>query len=85
MSPGLVALELEALGWFKNLFGFSSQAGAYFTSGSSVAGMSALSMARNQKLRVSTLNYDLSKYTLYLSKQAHHCSAKSWVFAGFNP
>lgn len=85
MSPGLVALELEALGWFKNLFGFSSQAGAYFTSGSSVAGMSALSMARNQKLRVSAPNYDLSKYTLYLSKQAHHCSAKSWVFLGFNP
>lgn len=95
MAPGLVHLELETLGWFKNLFGYPMNAGGFFTSGSSLASLSALTFARNKFINSASnstqglghLNskYDFSKMTMYISKQGHHSIAKAWAYLGFDP
>jgi aromatic-L-amino-acid decarboxylase len=80
MAPGLVTLEMEVIKWFQTLVGYdeiSSQ--GFLTTGSSYATMSALMMARKEKLD----GYDYSKVTAYTSSDAHHCVAKAWVMLGF--
>ena len=80
MAPGLVTLEMEVIKWFQTLVGYdeiSSQ--GFLTTGSSYATMSALMMARKEKLN----GYDYSKVTAYTSSDAHHCVAKAWVMLGF--
>lgn len=82
MAPGLVQLETEVIHWFINLMGFpESEAGGFLTTGSSLATLSALAMARN-KIHSSQ---DYSALTLYVSDQAHHCVSKAWVTLGFDP
>lgn len=80
MAPGLVTLEMEVIKWFQNLVGydeFLSQ--GFLTTGSSYAGLSALSMARKEKLK----NHDYSKVTAYASSDSHHSIAKAWAILGF--
>ena len=80
MAPGLVTLEMEVIKWFQTLTGYdevSSQ--GFLTTGSSMATMSAISMARKEKLT----GYDYSKVTAYTSSDAHHCIAKAWAILGF--
>lgn len=82
MAPGLVTLEAEVLKWFINLMEFPEKtAGGFLTSGSSLATLSALTMARKKLVSGS----DYSKLTLYVSDQAHHCIHKMWVTLGFPP
>ncbi len=81
MAPGLVSLELEAINWFINLFKLNPiKAYGFFTSGSSLAALSAMMMARNSKIK----GYDLSKATAYISKEGHHSLFKNWVMLGFD-
>ena len=80
MAPGLVTLEMEVIKWFQTLVGYdeiSSQ--GFLTTGSSLATLSALSMARKEKLD----GFDYSKVTAYTSADSHHCIAKAWVILGF--
>ena len=80
MAPGLVTLEMEVVKWFQTMVGYdeiSSQ--GFLTTGSSLATMSALSMARKEKLT----GHDYSKVTAYTSSDSHHCIAKAWVMLGF--
>lgn len=80
MAPGLVTLEAEAIGWFIRLMNLPEKtAGGLFTTGSSLASLSALTMARQKKIK----GHDLSKVTLYVSDQSHHCLSKAWVTLGF--
>ena len=79
MAPGLVALEMEVIKWFQTLVGYDEQLSqGYLTSGSSLATLSALSMARKEKIS----GYDYSKVTGYTSADSHHCIAKAWVTLG---
>jgi len=81
MAPGLVTLEEEAIKWFVNLFNMNEKtANGFFTTGSSYAALSAMMMAREQKLK----SHDLSKAVAYISKDGHHSLAKNWVMLGFN-
>jgi aromatic-L-amino-acid decarboxylase len=81
MAPGLVTLEEEAIKWFINLFKFNEKtANGFFTSGSSMAALSAMMMARQNKLS----GHDLSLATAYISEDGHHSLAKNWVMLGFN-
>lgn len=78
MSPGLVAIEEEALGWFKNLFKFGKDAGGFFTTGSSLAVLQVLGSVRNSR-------YQADQYkdlVLYVSELGHHCVKKAWAFLG---
>lgn len=80
MAPGLVTLEAEALQWFIHLMALPEKtAGGFFTTGSSLASLSALTMARRKLVKGS----DFSKLTLYVSDQAHHCLSKVWATLGF--
>jgi len=85
MAPGLVALEEEAKKWFLNLLGFNDQvAGGFFTTGSSLAMLEALRVARKTKLS-HNLSFDYSKITAYVSRDGHHSILKAWTYLGFNP
>lgn len=80
MAPGLVTLEMEVIKWFQTLVGYdeiSSQ--GFLTTGSSYATLSALAMARKEKLE----GHDYSKVTAYASSDSHHCIAKAWAILGF--
>lgn len=80
LSPGLVQLEQEAIGWFLNLLGWSPQVSyGFFTSGGSLSNLSALQLAFKAK----RTDYNLAKYRFYTSAQAHHCIAKAVTFLGF--
>ena len=80
MAPGLVALEQEVIKWFIQLMGYDDQDSlGYLTSGSSIATMNALMLARQSKVA----GFDYSKVVGYMSSEAHHCVAKAWVMLGF--
>ena len=80
MAPGLVTLEMEVIKWFQTLVGYDDQTSqGFLTSGSSLATLSALSMARKEKVE----GHDYSKVTGYTSADSHHCIAKAWVTLGF--
>jgi aromatic-L-amino-acid/L-tryptophan decarboxylase len=82
MAPGLVMLEAEVIQWFIKAMDFrETNAGGFLTTGSSLAAMSALTMARAQMIR----GYDFSRATMYVSDQSHHCLSKAWVNLGFDP
>lgn len=80
LSPGLVTLELEALNWIQNMVGYPEKdRAAFFTTGGSLATLSALSFAKHAKLK----GYDLSKARFYASENSHHCIGKSLSVLGF--
>lgn len=80
LSPGLVTLELEALHWIQNMVGYpDKESAAVFTTGGSLATLSALSIAKHVKLK----GYDLSKARFYASQNSHHCIGKSLSVLGF--
>ncbi len=79
MAPGLVTLEMEVIRWFQTLVGFDEHLSqGFLTTGSSYATLSALSMARKEKIE----GHDYSKVTGYASSDSHHCIAKAWVMLG---
>lgn len=82
MAPGLVSLEAEALRWFLNLIGYDEKAGGYFTSGSSLATLHAMSIARQALLQGQN---DFSLVTAYTSIESHHSVAKAWSLMGYKP
>lgn len=80
LSPGLVNLEREAIGWFLDLLGWKTQSSyGFFTSGGSLSNLSALQLAFKTKRTVD----QLGQYRFYTSHQAHHCIAKALSFLGF--
>ena len=80
MAPGLVTLEMEVIKWFQTMVGFEENSSqGFLTTGSSYATLSALAMARKEKLA----GFDYSKVTAYASQDSHHCVAKAWVMLGF--
>jgi aromatic-L-amino-acid decarboxylase len=78
MAPGLVALEMEALDWFKTILGYPKEAAGFFTSGSSLATLSALVTAR-----FALLGEEFANAAIYVSDQSHHCLRKAARLAGF--
>jgi len=80
MAPGLVTLEIEALNWIQNMIGYpeSTRLG-FFTTGGSLATLSALSAAKKAKLK----GYDLARARFYASENCHHCIGKSLAVLGF--
>lgn len=80
MAPGPVAIEMEVINWFKEMVGYNQdEAGGYLTSGSSLAMLHAISIARNAKLNGLHNFEDVTGYT---SKDSHHSIAKAWSILG---
>lgn len=79
-SPAAAELEIVTINWLLGLFGLpKKKGGGLFTSGGSVANLTALVTARNQKC-----GEDFSKAKIYLSDQAHSSNVKAIRIMGFN-
>ncbi|MCG2462527.1 aminotransferase class V-fold PLP-dependent enzyme [Flavobacteriaceae bacterium F89] len=78
-SPAASELEIVTINWLLKLFNFPvKKGGGIFTSGGSMANLTALITARNYKC-----GDDFSKAIIYLSDQAHSSNIKAIRISGF--
>ncbi len=78
-SPAASELEIVTINWLLELFGFPvKKGGGIFTSGGSMANLTALITARNHKCGDA-----FSKAVIYLSDQAHSSNIKAIRISGF--
>jgi aromatic-L-amino-acid decarboxylase len=79
IAPGLVALEDGVLRWLCQLLGLPSGAGGLLTTGGSMATLSMLVAARQDRL-----GENAAPGTIYISDQTNHCVRKAARIAGFS-
>ncbi|MGH3823074.1 MAG: pyridoxal phosphate-dependent decarboxylase family protein [Pseudonocardiaceae bacterium] len=78
LAPGLVAIEDGVLRWLCHLFGLPPGSGGLLTTGGSMATLSMLVAARQDRLG------DCAGLgTIYISEQTNHCVRKAARIAGF--
>jgi glutamate/tyrosine decarboxylase-like PLP-dependent enzyme len=78
-SPAAAELEIVTMGWLLKIFGFPvKKGGGIFTSGGSMANLTAIITARRVKC-----GDDFSKAVIYLSDQAHSSNIKAIRILGF--
>ncbi|MEZ4810562.1 MAG: aminotransferase class V-fold PLP-dependent enzyme [Allomuricauda sp.] len=78
-SPAAAELEIITIQWLLKIFGFpKKKGGGIFTSGGSMANLTALATARRIKC-----GDDFSKAVIYLSDQAHSSNIKAIRVLGF--
>jgi len=78
-SPAAAQMEIVATNWLLKLYGFPiKRGGGIFTSGGSMANLTAVATARNLKC-----GDDFSKAVIYLSDQAHSSNIKAIRILGF--
>ncbi|WP_443632287.1 aminotransferase class V-fold PLP-dependent enzyme [Candidatus Marifrigoribacter sp. Uisw_064] len=78
-SPAAAELEIVTLQWLLKIFGFpAKKGGGIFTSGGSMANLTAIVTARNIKC-----GEDFSNAVIYLSDQAHSSNIKAINVLGF--
>lgn len=79
VSPSASELEIVTMNWLLKLFRFpSKKGGGLFTSGGSMANLTALVTARRQRC-----GNDFSKAVIYMSDQAHSSNIKAIRVLGF--
>ncbi|MEJ7693791.1 aminotransferase class V-fold PLP-dependent enzyme [Daejeonella sp.] len=78
-SPAAATIEIVTVNWLLKLFNFQvKKGGGIFTSGGSMANLTALATARKVKC-----GEDFSKAVIYLSDQAHSSNIKAISILGF--
>lgn len=78
-SPSAAMVEITTMNWLLKLFGLPVKSGGgIFTSGGSMANLTALATARNERC-----GDDFSKAIIYLSDQAHSSNVKAIRVLGF--
>lgn len=77
-APALVQLEANVIRWFCEMVGYPKGAGGILTSGGSIANLTAVIAARQDRLPE-----DFLKGILYTSSQTHHSVEKAAALAGF--
>lgn len=78
-SPAAAEMEIVAMNWLLKMFGFpQKKGGGIFTSGGSMANLTAIVTARTVKC-----GDDFSKAVIYLSDQAHSSNIKAIRVLGF--
>ncbi|HDX9688878.1 TPA: aminotransferase class I/II-fold pyridoxal phosphate-dependent enzyme [Bacillus thuringiensis] len=78
-TPTASFIEKEIISWLNNKIGYSNQSGGIFVSGGSIANITALTVARDNKL-----NGDLAKGVAYISDQTHSSIIKGLKIIGIN-
>ncbi len=79
-SPAAAQMEIVTLNWLLKLYGFPvKRGGGIFTSGGSMANLTAVATARKVKC-----GDDFSKAVIYLSDQAHSSNIKAIRVLGFS-
>ncbi|MFJ5985243.1 pyridoxal phosphate-dependent decarboxylase family protein [Lentzea sp. NPDC092896] len=79
-APALVALEHSVIRWLCTEFGLPEGSGGIFTTGASLATLSAVHTARQDRLGAHDSNG-----TIYVTPHTHHCVAKAAHITGFPP
>ncbi len=78
-SPAAAEMEIVTMNWLLKLYGFPvKRGGGIFTSGGSMANLTAVATARKVKC-----GEDFSKAVIYLSDQAHSSNIKAIGILGF--
>lgn len=78
-SPAAAELEIITIGWLLKIFGFpKKKGGGIFTSGGSMANLTAIATARRVKC-----GEDFQNAVIYLSDQAHSSNIKAIRVLGF--
>ncbi|OKL50386.1 tyrosine decarboxylase [Boudabousia marimammalium] len=74
LAPGVSAMEKEVINWALGLVGYDTnpRAGGILSSGGTMAGLTALTAARDAKVGLR----DISKATVYLTDQTHTANHK---------
>jgi aromatic-L-amino-acid decarboxylase len=82
-----IEVERQIVEWTRAMFGFPKQASGIFVTGTSVANLMAVLVARTaelgQSVRQRGLGDEGASLTAYTSTAAHGCIAKAMDFAGF--
>ena len=79
-SAGPGCIERELIGWLCAQAGFPAEAGGLFVSGGSMANLTALTVARDRRLREDARGSGVA----YLSEQTHSSIAKALKIIGFH-
>jgi glutamate/tyrosine decarboxylase-like PLP-dependent enzyme len=83
---GAIYVERAVLGWFKELFQLPEQTSGLIVSGTSIANLIALTVARNaddvEGLRADGLQARPDRPTAYTSAEAHECLVKAMEVLG---
>jgi aromatic-L-amino-acid/L-tryptophan decarboxylase len=77
-SPALV--ELQVLGWFRDIMGFPPESSGLMVSGGSAANLTALTVARNTQFagtRERGVDHERGRLTVYASQEAHSSLRKA--------
>lgn len=77
-APGLVELEVNVVRWLCEIVGYPEDAGGFLTTGGSLANLTAVVTAREERLPENFLSG-----MLYASDQVHHSVLKAARLAGF--
>jgi len=80
-SSGATTVELVTLDWIRKLAGMPDSAGGIFTSGGSMANLTALAAARDRRLPMD----DRRRGMVYFSSQTHSSIEKGLRILGFAP
>jgi aromatic-L-amino-acid/L-tryptophan decarboxylase len=82
-----VEVERQIVEWARAMFGFPSEASGVFVTGTSMANLMALLVARTAALGQSVRQHGIgdegASLTVYTSSAAHGCIARAMDFAGF--
>ena len=82
-----VEVERQVVEWTRSMFGFPGEASGIFVTGTSMANLMAVLVARTSALRHSVrqhgIGHDGALLTAYTSKAAHGCITKAMDIAGF--
>lgn len=79
-APALVAMEHSVIRWLCTEFGLPDGSGGIFTTGASLATLTAVHTARQDRLKAHDPNG-----TIYTTQHTHHCVAKAAHITGFAP
>jgi aromatic-L-amino-acid/L-tryptophan decarboxylase len=79
-GSGPAELELVTLDWLRDMCGLPETAGGLFVSGGSIANLTALAVAREQKLAG-----EISRGCIYFSDQTHSSVDRALAVLGFRP
>lgn len=79
-GSGPAEIELVTVDWLRRLCGFPETAGGLFVSGGSVANLTALAVARHQRL-----GYGAADAVVYFSDQTHSSVERALRVLGFSP
>ncbi|KAJ5751511.1 uncharacterized protein N7511_008476 [Penicillium nucicola] len=79
-GPGVCSIESSLIEWIAKRFGLPSSAGGQFVSGASMANLTAVTVARDQKLKVE----QRANGVAYISEEAHFCIGKVLRIVGIS-